>query len=193
MAFVPYILIGVVLMIAALILKGRYVSFWAQTPSDYAGHGPDFDIRTHLNGPIVCEGIIYGPLGRVTSRFTANFEASWDGNVGKMVEVFHYDSGNVQNREWTLTLGNDGAIKAEAPDLIGAGSGQQEGSAVLLNYRIKLSEEAGGHVLDTTDWMYLMSNGSIMNRSQFRKFGIKVAELVATMRPAPEQRTIAGE
>ena len=60
----------------------------------------------------------------------------------------------------------------------------QKGYAVLLNYRIKLSEEAGGHVLDTTDWMYLMQNGSIMNRSQFRKFGIKVAELVATMRPA---------
>jgi hypothetical protein len=31
--------------------------------------------------------------------------------------------------------------------------------------------------------MYLMQNGTIINRSQFRKFGIKVAELVATMRP----------
>ena len=29
-----------------------------------------------------------------------------------------------------------------------------------------------------------MENGVIINRSQFRKFGIKVAELVATMRPA---------
>ena len=27
-----------------------------------------------------------------------------------------------------------------------------------------------------------MENGTIINRSQFRKFGIKVAELVATMR-----------
>jgi hypothetical protein len=45
-----------------------------------------------------------------------------------------------------------------------------------------MAESAGGHVLDVTDWMYLMENGTIMNRSQFRKFGIKVAELVATMR-----------
>jgi len=131
---------------------------------------------------------------KVTSRFTADFEASWTGNVGIMKEVFHYDSGNVQHREWKLTLGNDGAIKAEAADLIGAGTGQQKGSAVLLNYKIKLSDEAGGYVLDTTDWMYLMSNGSIMNRSQFRKFGIKVAELVATMRPAEGGQTmVAGE
>jgi hypothetical protein len=32
-----------------------------------------------------------------------------------------------------------------------------------------------------------MENGTIINRSQFRKFGIKVAELVATMRPAGAQ------
>ncbi len=194
MSFLPYVLIGAGLVLAAMVLKSRYVSFWAQKPEDYAGHGPQFDIRETLNGPIVCEGMIYGPTGKVTSRFTADFVASWDGNVGAMKEVFHYDSGNVQNREWKLTLGNDGAIKAEAPDLVGAGHGQQKGSAVLLNYRIKLSEEAGGHVLDTTDWMYLMANGSIMNRSQFRKFGIKVAELVATMRPADGARQmIAGE
>jgi hypothetical protein len=30
-----------------------------------------------------------------------------------------------------------------------------------------------------------MENGTIMNRSEFRKFGFKVAELVATMRPVP--------
>ncbi|TVR45575.1 MAG: DUF3833 family protein, partial [Rhodobacteraceae bacterium] len=33
-----------------------------------------------------------------------------------------------------------------------------------------------------TDWMYLVDDKTIVNRSQFRKFGIKVAELVATMR-----------
>jgi hypothetical protein len=39
-------------------------------------------------------------------------------------------------------------------------------------------------VLDVTDWMYLMENGTILNRSEMRKFGIKVVELIATMRPA---------
>lgn len=194
MSFLFYVLLGVALMLVGMIIKSRYFSFQAQISDDYANHGPLFDIRERLNGQIVCEGVIYGPMGRVTSRFTANFEASWEGNVGKMVEVFHYDSGNVQHREWLLTLGNDGAIKAEASDLVGTGTGRQVGSAVLLNYRIKLSKDAGGYVLDTTDWMYLMSNGSIMNRSQFRKFGIKVAELVATMRPADGVKIInSGE
>ena len=177
------VLLGIALTIAAIVLHNRFLGFAAQTPADYATSGPAFDIRERLNGPLACEGVIYGPTGRVTSRFVADFEASWQGNVGTMTEVFRYDSGAVQNRKWTLTLGHDGAIKAEAPDVIGAGIGKQAGNAVLLNYRIKLAAEAGGHVLDTTDWMYLTETGVIMNRSQFRKYGIKVAELVATMRP----------
>ena len=182
MSLMTYIVSCAALVGIAAILKASYFSFKAQKVEDYAG-GPLFDIRERFDGPIVCEGVIYGPTGRVSSRFVADFEASWNGNVGTMVEKFYYDSGLVQDRVWTLTLGNDGSIKAEAPDVIGTGSGRQEGSAVMLNYRIKLAEEAGGHALDVTDWMYLMSNGSIMNRSQFRKFGFKVAELVATMRP----------
>jgi hypothetical protein len=171
--------------ITALLLWAiaAFASFRAQRPADYVDTGPAFDIRERLNGEIICEGVIFGPTGRVSSRFVAEFQASWQGNVGTMTERFRYDSGSVQDRKWTLTLGNDGSITAEAPDVIGTGTGRQSGSAVQLNYRIKLGDDAGGHVLDTVDWMYLTPNGSIMNRSQFRKYGIKVAELVATLRP----------
>ena len=180
-----YVAAGILITLGLIWAKGRYMSFAAQSPDDYA-FGEEFDIRKVLNGPLACEGIIYGPTGRVTSRFVARFDASWDGNTGVMKEVFNYDSGNVQHREWHLTLEDGGAIKADANDLVGTGRGQQSGNAVLLSYKIKLSDEAGGHVLDAQDWMYLMSNGTVMNRNQFRKFGFKVAELVATMRPMSE-------
>jgi hypothetical protein len=63
---------------------------------------------------------------------------------------------------------------------------------VQLQYRLRLPQDAGGHVLDVVDWMYLAPGGTIINRSQFRKFGIKVAELVATMRPDKrEERQVA--
>ena len=184
------IVIGAAVIVVFIWVRGRFASFTAQKSEDYPD-GPMFDIREKFNGPLVCEGVLFGPTGKVVSRFVADFDASWDGNIGTMVERFRYDSGLQQDRCWTLTLSNDGSIKAEAPDVVGTGSGRQHGSAVVLNYRIKLAKEAGGHALDVTDWMYLTSNGSIMNRSQFRKFGIKVAELVATMRP--RDRAYAGE
>lgn len=176
------VILGMILTMGLILLVQRFTGFMAQRSEDYAEGEPVFDLRTHLNGPIECEGVIYGPLGRVASRFVGKFHAQWDGNRGVMKEHFQYDSGNIQDREWQLVLGNDGAIKADAEDLEGQGHGQQMGSAVKLQYRIRLPEEAGGHVLGVTDWMYLAPDGTIVNRSQFRKFGIKVAELVATMR-----------
>jgi hypothetical protein len=186
------ILLGAAIVVALTLVKARFASFMAQAPDDYSD-GPMFNMREVFNGPIECEGVIYGPTGRVTSRFEADFIASWDGNIGTVREEFRYDSGNVQHREWKFTLGNDGSMKAEAPDLVGVGTGQQHGSAVQLNYNIKLTDEAGGHVLAVNDWMYMTPNGNVMNRSQFRKFGIKVAELVATMRPKNAANLQAGE
>jgi len=182
MSVLVYFALGVVTTLFLSLLWERYFGFTAQKVTDYDTVQPQFNLRDHLNGAIKCEGVIYGPLGRVTSRFSADFDANWEGNRGIMKEHFRYDSGNSQAREWRLELGNDGAIKAEADDLVGVGSGQQLGSAVKLNYNIRLPDEAGGHVLGVTDWMYLTPGGDIVNRSQFRKFGIKVAELVATMR-----------
>ncbi len=177
------LLIGIILALAAVALHARTLTFRAQSPADLAGKGTAFDLRQHLSGPILCEGVVFGPTGRVASRFVADMQGTWDGNQGILAETFRYDNGRVQNRQWTLTLAADGSIAATAPDIEGVATGRVAGPAVNLNYRIRLDAQAGGHVLDVTDWMYLMDNGTIMNRSQFRKFGVTVAELVATLRP----------
>lgn len=190
---VLFILLGMVFAFGAVWARGRYAGFLSQSPEHYAdGRSGQFDIRHHLNGPIACEGVIYGPLGRVSSRFEAEFDASWEGNTGVMREVFRYDDGSTQERAWNLQIGNDGRIKALAEDVVGDGSGWQSGDSVQLKYKLRLPAASGGHVLDVVDWMYLSPNGTIINRSQFRKFGIKVAELVATMRPQEEVRRQAA-
>lgn len=177
------VLLGAGLVLALAYLRHRYASFIAQKPQEYTG-GPAFDLHQHLNGDILCDGVIYGPTGRVVSRFTGDFHVDWTGDTGVMRETFRYDDGSSRDREWQLTLRADGRIDARAEDVVGLGAGIVSGPAVQLRYRIRLPESSGGHVLDTVDWMYLTPDGTIVNRSQFRKWGIKVAELVATMRPA---------
>lgn len=179
------VLAGAAFALAACLLLARLRGFHTQTPADFAAQTPAFDMKHHLNGPILCEGVIYGPMGRVASRFVAEMHGSWDGDTGTLRETFRYDSGTVQDRCWTLHLSGN-TIRAEAPDVPTPGTGIVAGSAVQMRYPIRLRPEAGGHVLHVIDWMYLMQNGTIMNRSQFTKFGITVAELVATMRPAKD-------
>ncbi len=127
------ILIGAALVFGAVWARMRFLGFAGQNPSDYAHEDREFDIRRHLDGPIDCEGVIFGPSGRVSSRFVAEFNATWNGNTGTMAEHFSYDSGMKQDREWRLTLLEDGNIRAEADDLVGAGKGKQSGSGVCTS------------------------------------------------------------
>ncbi len=176
-------------ILAVLAARGRFLSFRSQSPTDYTGTGPDFSLKKHLNGEILSEGLIYGPNGKMSNSFVARMVGEWDGNSGTLAEWFTYSNGKQMTRKWYLTMGTGNTFIATADDIVGEGKGEISGSTVKLTYRIILPEDAGGHTLDVTDWMYLTENGAIMNRSEMRKFGIKVAELVATMRPAPEIKT----
>ena len=174
---------GVVFAFVAVGVRRRFGSFHGQTLDDYSDGYPEFDLKHHLNGKMICEGVIYGPLGRVTSSFVARFDISWEGDIGDMREEFVYNDGSTQSRHWTIEAQRNGKFTATAPDVPGEGRGEQSGPAMRMVYPITLPDEAGGHVLQTVDWMYLTPDGTIMNRSQFRKYGVKVAELIATIRP----------
>lgn len=177
------VLVGVGLTLAIVVLRRRFAEFYGQTPKDYDDTFPVLDLKERLNGPMVCEGVIFGPLGRVTSTFVADFDVVWDGPKGVMDEVFRYNDGTTQTRQWRITMNTNGQFSTEADDVPGGGRGVQNGSAILMTYKIRLPDSSGGHVLDTVDWMYMTPGGVIVNRSQFRKFGFRVAELVATIRP----------
>ncbi|KIC25487.1 MULTISPECIES: DUF3833 family protein [unclassified Leisingera] len=169
----------------AMIAKTFLFSFRFQSPPDYADTGPHFILTEHLSGEILSEGVIFGPTGKMANSFTAKMVGEWDGRTGTLSEEFTYSNGVTQSRKWFLTLGPGNTFTATADDLVGEAQGIVSGSTVQLQYEITLPESAGGYTLKATDWLYLTADGVIMNRAEMRKFGVKVAELVATMRPAP--------
>lgn len=175
-----------VLLVLVIFAKSRFLSFHAQKPSDYADTGPAISLKTHLSGEILSEGLIYGPTGKMTNSFIATMVGEWDGDSGTLSEEFTYSNGKQQSRKWFLKLGEGNSFTATADDVVGEASGTVSGSTIKMEYQIVLPEDAGGHTLTVTDWLYLTESGVIMNRSEMRKFGIKVAELIATMRPASD-------
>ncbi len=174
------------LALAGALAKNVFLSFRAQNPADYAGTGPAFSLQQHLSGDILSEGLIYGPNGKMTNSFVAKMRGEWSGNTGTLSEEFTYSNGKTQSRKWFLTLGEGNTFTAIADDIVGEARGTVSGSTIKMEYQIVLPEDAGGYTLSATDWLYLTESGVIMNKSEMRKFGIKVAELIATMRPAPD-------
>ncbi|SPJ23379.1 DUF3833 family protein [Palleronia abyssalis] len=181
-AFV-YLTVVLGLVLAALFVRWKFLSFGGQRPNEYLGLGPDFDPRTHLSGKMICDGAIFGPTGRMTSRFRGEVHGTWTGQAGFIALDFMFDGGAAQHREWHLRLSDTGLIEAEAEDTEGVGKGSIVGPVMQMQYTIVLPQDAGGHKLKVVDWMYLTEAGTILNRSQFRKGGLLVAELIATIRP----------
>ncbi|MBY6058921.1 DUF3833 family protein [Leisingera daeponensis] len=170
-------------LLLATFARSYLFSFRAQAPEDYSGTGPDFVLTKHLSGEILSEGVIFGPDGRMSNSFTARMVGDWNGDTGTLSEEFTYSNGTSQSRKWHLRLGPGNSFTATADDIVGEAQGTVSGSTVRLSYEIILPERSGGHRLTATDWLYLTEDGVIMNRAEMRKFGVKVAELVATMRP----------
>lgn len=186
---------GAGLLLLTQVLAGCVWGFSRQTAEDYASSEPKFDAKRDLAGRYLSEGLIYDYTGRVQAQFKAEMVGNFTEKSGVLKEYFTYASGNEQTREWTLTFNDDGTFTATAPDVIGVANGRQSGNTLSMRYKLKLEERAGGHVLDVTDWMYLTDEGTILNRSQMRKFGIKVAELVAVFkhRDLAESQLAAAE
>lgn len=174
--------------LGVVVAQRLLIGFMAQRPEDYAGRAPAFELREALDGPLIATGVIYGPTGRVATRFVAEMNGTWGAEGGVLAESFVYDTGRRQERAWRIVPGDDGRFTATASDVEGVGLGRVSGDSAVLRYRLILPPEAGGWVLDVTDWLYLAPDGVIVNRSQFRRFGILLGELVGTIRPAEAGR-----
>lgn len=176
------IFLGAVIVIGFVFARRHMADFPAQRPDDYADDYLVLDMKKYLDGEMVCEGVIFGPTGRVTSSFVADFNVVWDGDAAEVKEHFVYDDNTTQDRTWSIILGEKGRFTATAADVLGEAQGRQVGATIRMQYPIRLPDDVGGHLLKTVDWIYLTADGTMINRSQFRKFGFKVAELVATIR-----------
>ncbi len=175
-----FVLVVLVSLLACF--RSYFLSFRSQSPLDYVDTNPVFSLQTHLNGEILTEGVMYGIAGRVVNRFVARMVAQWDGANGTLTEYFTFSNGVTKDRRWRLKLGSGNTFTAVADDIVGVGKGIISGATITMKYKLVMSQEDGINTFSVTDWMYLTENGTIITRSELRKFGFKVAEVIGTMR-----------
>jgi hypothetical protein len=148
------------------------------TPEDYANASPKLDIREYLSGNITAHGMIFDWKGKASRHFVAKLKGTWNGNVGTLDEVFTYSDGTTQTRVWTITFSDDHHFTATAGDVIGTAKGSQNGNALNMSYTLRHKDTDGSTIdLSIDDWMFLMEDGVLLNRTKLFKFGIPVGEL----------------
>lgn len=151
------------------------------TLTHYEGKEPHFDLKEYFTGPIKAWGLVQDYKGNVTRRFDVTMVGRWDGDVGTLEEEFQYYDGKTDTRTWTITKIAPDKYKGEAGDIIGTANGEVSGNAMRWAYQMDIQVDGKTYRLTFDDWMYLMNDGILINRSYLKKFGFTVAELTLFM------------
>ena len=113
----------------------------------------------------------------MVKRFHVVIDASWQGDTGTLDEHFSYSDGSTQRRIWTITRHADGRYTGRADDVVGEAEGQARGNALRWRYVLSLPVDGKTYKVDFDDWMYLMDERVMLNRSVMSKFGLRLGEL----------------
>ena len=175
------------LFIAATASTPLWLSACAnQSLEGYAQERPVLDLARYFNGVVDAHGIFQDRSGQIVRRFTVDMEGSWDGNQGVLDEHFTYSDGKKDRRIWRLTKQADGRYTGTADDVVGTANGQTAGNAFRWNYTLALPVDGKVYNVDLDDWMYLMDDDTLINRSSMSKLGVEIGQITLFFRRLPE-------
>ncbi|MDN3920087.1 DUF3833 domain-containing protein [Roseateles violae] len=162
-----------VLAMAALALAGCA----GPQVQDYANETPRFDMRAFLSGDLTAKGVFTDRSGRVVKRFSVTMNGRWDGDEGVLDERFQYSDGSTQRRVWKLRQLAPGRYTGTADDVVGEALGESAGNALRWTYTLALPVDGRIWHVSLDDWMFLMDERTVLNRSAMSKLGVHLGDV----------------
>jgi hypothetical protein len=149
---------------------------------DYAGETPKLDLREYFEGRVDAWGMFQDRSGKVIKRFHVVINSHSEGDKLILDEDFTYSDGTRQKRVWTLTPAGNGQWRGRADDVIGEAEGEVAGNALRWRYVLRLPVDDSIYHVDFDDWMYLIDEQTLVNRSFMSKFGVELGQVTLFFR-----------
>lgn len=148
----------------------------------YADQKPQLDLERFFSKPVKAWGIFEKRSGEVAKRFEVNIASHREGANLILDEQFLYSDGTRQRRVWTLTPDGPGRWRGRAGDVVGEAIGEVAGNALRWQYRLNLPVDGSVYEVSFDDWMYLMDEDTMINRSSMSKFGVEWGQVTLFFR-----------
>ena len=146
------------------------------TPQDYVKETPKLDLATYFNGKVDGWGMVQDRSGKVLRRMVVEIDCKWNGNEGVLDESFQWSDGKTEKRVWKIRKDGDRYI-GTAGDVVGEAVGEAAGNALRWNYVLALPVDSSSYHMNMDDWMWMIDEKTLANRTTMSKFGVKVAEI----------------
>lgn len=161
-----------VLASTALVLVGCSTQI-----EDYQNEQPVLKLEEFFNGELVAYGMVQDYSGKVIQRFKADLQGTWDGNNGVLDEQFYYADGTTDERIWRITKTGENSYEGRAADVADVAMGTTAGNVLNWSYTLIIERDSEPFEVKLDDWLYLVNDNNMINRTQMYKFGIKVGEI----------------
>ncbi|MCA1324151.1 DUF3833 domain-containing protein [Herbaspirillum sp. alder98] len=163
--------------LVALCLPWLLAACASQDIGDYAQARPQFDPAQFFAGRTQAWGIFQKRDGSVARRFHVVIDGRVEGRKLTLDERFRYDDGETQQRVWSLERQDDGTWRGTAGDVKGVAIGEVAGNTLHWRYTLVLPVKDTTYDMRMDDWMYLIDDKTMINRTSMQKFGIEVGQV----------------
>ncbi|MBR9906737.1 MAG: DUF3833 domain-containing protein [Gammaproteobacteria bacterium] len=161
-----------VLTLTVVVLVG------CSTPiEDYQNEQPVLKLEEFFNGELVAYGMVQDYSGKVIQRFKADLQGTWDGNNGVLDEQFYYADGTTDERIWRITKTGENSYEGRAADVADVAMGTTAGNVLNWSYTLIIERDGEPFEVKLDDWLYLVDENNMINRTKMYKFGIEVGEI----------------
>ena len=146
-------------------------------PTDFKDQKPRLIIEDYLSGNVKAWGVLQNRSGDVTRQFKADLNGKWNGSQLILDEIFNWNDGEKQTRQWTIKKIDNNHYEGTASDVVGKAKGFSYGPAFKFEYVLLVPIKGKNIKITFDDWIFKQDDKVAINRATMTKFGFKVAEL----------------
>jgi len=143
----------------------------------YKDQTPALDLKTFFSGRVDAWGIFQKRSGEVAKRMHVVVDSHQQGDALILHEAFTYSDGTHQVREWTLRPDGPGRWRGTAGDVVGEATGEIAGNTLHWSYDLNLPVDGKTWQVHFDDWMYLLDDHTLANRSSMSKWGVELGQV----------------
>ena len=165
------------------VLVLAFVTGCTMQPEDFKDTGPKLKIEEYFLGETRAWGIFEDRFGKLRRQFVVDIMGTMDGDELVLDERFDYADGEKDRRVWRIRKLDEHNYEGRADDIIGVAKGVSYGNALNWSYDLDLQIGDNSLRVHFNDWMFLQTDGVLMNRARVTKWGFDIGEVTLMFKP----------
>ena len=149
---------------------------------DFTGRTPELVLEDYFLGETKAWGIFEDRFGNVRREFEVDIAGTVDADVMTLDEHFTFADGEKNRRVWTIRRIDANTYEGTADDVIGTAQGKVFGNALNWTYKVDLAMGDRSLRVRFDDWLFLQTDGVLINRARVTKWGFEVGQVTLFFR-----------